>query len=189
MIRIPTALAISLIPMFSAASEHGESAAQQTDQETAQGRIFDMRQCPLDTITFVDPWAGGDFAVTEVGTNYSYLCRSGWQPHAPAGEECSGPYGELILKGTLRQYAGSESQTAFAVWNVIKGAPCCWWEAFPADAEQSLSSGENFEWLEKGNMPTLGEFGFASIDGDSTSNEAFSSLFGNPMMAMLCELR
>ena len=58
--------------------------------------VIDIRDCPLDTLVFVDPWAGGSFTVKRVGTNYSWLCQEGFQP---PDAMCQGPYGDLVLEG------------------------------------------------------------------------------------------
>jgi len=63
------------------------------------GQVINMRQCPLDALTFVDPVAGAEFTVTRVGTNSHYLCDSGPTDIPPADEQCSGPFGDLVLQG------------------------------------------------------------------------------------------
>ena len=46
----------------------------------AQAQTIDIRDCPLDTVVFVDPWAGGSFQVKRVGTKYNWLCEEGFAP-------------------------------------------------------------------------------------------------------------
>ncbi len=47
------------------------------------GEMLDMRKCPLDTVVFLDPWAGETFAVKRVGTNYVYRCEGGLKKTPP----------------------------------------------------------------------------------------------------------
>src|SRR3712207_2422839 len=101
------------------------------------GPVINVRECPLNTITFIDPWADGEFHVTRVGTDYQYLCVSGWTARPPEGEQCQGPYGDLVFEGTLRKYEGSEPETVYAVWHRIKGVPCCGWSVL--DREKGLA--------------------------------------------------
>lgn len=149
------------------------------------GPILDMRQCPLNRITFVDPWAKGEFEVARVGKNYSYLCQSGMTTHPPADEQCMGPYGDLVFEGSLRKYEDSQPETVLAIWSVIKGAPCCGWSVERASLGEAMTQDEGFQWLDEQNMPKLGEFGFAGISFEAPYTEG-TSIFGNPKYAMKC---
>jgi hypothetical protein len=158
-------------------------------QALSQGRTIDLRGCPLDTVTFIDPWAGGEFRVEAVGTNYVYLCGPELREEPSAREDCIGPYGELVLKGSLTKYEGEAPRPLFAVWTVSKSLPCCGWYVSGRDEARFLASLTNFRWLAEDEVPKLGELPFASIDSQSpVSNDDFAAIFGNPKMAMMCEL-
>jgi hypothetical protein len=137
---------------------------------------IDLRECPLDTTVFIDPWAGGTFTVSRVGTDYGYLCDDGIEP---PNELCQGPFGDMVLDGELVEGDGA-SQQKYAIYTVIKGAPCCDWNVTdPADTV----FGERFKWLEPTEVPLLGEQGFLSIESEHGED------FGNPMTAVACTLR
>ena len=152
-----------------------------------RGRSIDMRKCPLDTITFVDPWAGSTFEVTKVGADYTYDCPSGMKPSPPATEERKGPFGDLILEGTYTEDAGK--QTMFAIYKSIEGSPCCGWSSLNGKEDSILSGRKNFKWFSQKDMPRLGEFQFASIDPDQATPDADAKqLINNPLIAMKCRL-
>ncbi len=45
----------------------------------ANSATFDMRDCALNNIIFIDPWAGDQFVTQHVGTSYYYLCGDDWK--------------------------------------------------------------------------------------------------------------
>jgi hypothetical protein len=151
------------------------------------GQILDMRNCPLNTLTFVDPWADGEFQVTRVGRNYQYLCAGGLTSSPPSGERCLGPYGDLIFEGELRNSGGSAPETVFAVFHTYKAVPCCGWSVLDKASGLAATRREGFQWLEEEQMPTLRTVGFAGIGFDEYYNEG-RSIFGNPKYATRCEL-
>lgn len=160
-----------------------------TPQALSQGRTIDLRGCPLNTVTFIDPGAGGEFKVERVGTDYIYLCSSGPREQPVQGEECMGPYCELVLKGMNRKYGGDDAHPLFAVWTVSKAAPCCGWYVTYGDDIRVLGELKNFRWLGEEEIPKLRDLPFASIDSDELiSNDDFDAIFGNPKVAMMCEL-
>lgn len=127
-----------------------------------QASAFDMRECRLDAITFVDPWSLATFKPDRVGLDINYSCGSNEESvRNPDGlKNCRGPYGDVFLQGTFHEN-GRASQF-LAVYSYHKGtAPCCGWSVF--------ASGENIElenratWLSSGGAPRLGEWPFASI--------------------------
>lgn len=146
----------------------------------ASAAIIDMGDCRLDTVTFVDPAAGGSFVVERVGRNVRYLCAAG-----PAdGAACAGPFGDLVLYGTARE-PGQSPRKAFAVWHSEKAAPCCGWRVLEEGAAGSLLTAPGFRWLDGAAAPRLGDVGFASIYFDEyhrTGSDEFSA----PKIAMRC---
>jgi hypothetical protein len=138
---------------------------------------IDLRQCPLDTVVFTDPWGGDTFAVNRVGSDLSYVCEDGAEPPS---DLCMGPVGDLVLDGILTGDTGEEGVPKYAIYTVIRGAPCCDWNVTdPADTVL----GENFKWLEPAAVPLLGDQPFLSIESE------YGEDFGNPMMAVACTLR
>jgi len=139
---------------------------------------IDIRDCRLDTVVFVDPWAGGEFAVTRGGTDYIWQCPEGVQP---PDVNCMGPYGDLVLEGMYRQYPSSKAELMSAIWSVIKGVPCCGWSV--EEGEASTSGRENFKWLPPAEAPALREMQWLSIE----SSEGLA--FQNPVYAAACDER
>tara|TARA_R110002167_G_scaffold82073_10_gene224187 strand:- start:317 stop:895 length:579 start_codon:yes stop_codon:yes gene_type:complete len=144
-------------------------------------RTIDIRDCPLDTTTFVDPWSKGTFSVSRVGTRYEYNCNGVSTKEEIRGEICHGPFGDLILVGELKKYGDSGTETAAAVWSVIWGSPCCHWH----NEQISAISFEGVTWLSRDETPTIGELPFASIE----SSEDDTIEFGNEKLAATCKLR
>jgi hypothetical protein len=139
----------------------------------------DIRECPLDTTVFVDPWAGGKFVVSRVGTDHHYLCDEGVEwPH----DSCRGPFGDLVLEGELfGDEEGAIGERMYATYSVIAGAPCCdWYVTSPAEMKFSAT----FSWLEPGDVPLLRSQPFLAIESVN-----FGSDFGNPLYAASCTLR
>jgi hypothetical protein len=124
--------------------------------------------------------------VTRVGTSYTYSCESGYVEQPIPGEECRGPFGDMVLEGRLRKYEDEPTQTVFAIWTVIDGAPCCGWSARDEASGQSLTQQQNFTWLGEENILTLRDLRFADIYFREYGEG--QSLLGNPKVAMKCEL-
>ena len=159
--------------------------------ERTQGRIIDMRECPLDTITFVDPWANGTFVVTRVGADYYYNCSSGIKLSPSDTDDCKGPLGDLILEGEYRSGDDSERQTVFAIYTTIDGSPCCRWSAVSGTEAGVVSGRINFKWFSAKNMPALRHERFASIDLEPASEadaEDTKQVFFNPLIALKCRI-
>lgn len=144
----------------------------------ASAATIDIRSCPLDTVVFVDPWAGGEFAVKRVGTDYLWQCPDGVEP---PDVNCMGPYGDLVLEGEYRKYSGSQPETMSAIWSVIKGVPCCGWSVVKGTATPNGHG--NFRWLTPAETPKLREMQWLSIEPENTLG------FGNPIFAAACERR
>lgn len=144
---------------------------------SAQAQTIDVRDCPLDTVVFVDPWAGGSFEVKRVGTNYNWLCEEGF---APPDEMCQGPYGDLVLEGEHRGDADAEPEHKTAIYSIIKGVPCCDWSV--EDGRPDLTENEGFKWLDAGDMPKLRDQPFLSIESE------YAEDFGNSYFAAACAL-
>jgi hypothetical protein len=137
----------------------------------------DLRKCPLDTVVFVDPWAGGTFTVSRVGTDREYVCEDG---ATPPSDLCRGPVGDLVLEGVLGGDVEGAGESRYAMYTVVLGAPCCDWNiTIPAETVFS----PNLKWLAPEEVPLLGEQAFLSIDSE------YGEDFGNPFMAAACTLR
>jgi hypothetical protein len=143
----------------------------------ADGTI-DLRDCPLDTTVFVDPWAGQTFKVKRVGTDYTYMCEEGFKP---PDAMCRGPFGDLVLEGERSYSEDSPGETMYATYSIIAGVPCCdWYVHTPAE----MKFGGDFKWLNPKDVPLLREQAWLSIDAVN-----FGSDFGNPLFAVSCTLR
>ena len=142
------------------------------------GQQIDLRDCPLDTTVFVDPWAGQMFKVKRVGTAYTYMCPDGFEPPSAM---CRGPFGDLVLEGERSDSEDSPSETMYATYSIIAGVPCCDW--FVTRPEEMKFAGD-FKWLEPKDVPLLKEQPWLSIDAIN-----FGSDFGNPLYAVACKLR
>jgi len=70
---------------------------------------------------------------------------------------------------------------------VIKAAPCCGWSVLDESSGQEPTEEDGFRWLGKGEMPLLGETGFASIQFDEAHRNGIA-MFSAPKYAMKCEL-
>ena len=138
---------------------------------------IDLRQCPLDTVVFADPWAGATFAVSRVGIDRDYICEEG---ATPPSDLCRGPVGDLVLEGVLAGDVNDAGASKYAIYTVVLGAPCCDWNVTdPADTVFT----DNFRWLTPEEVPPLGDQPFLSVDSD------YGEDFGNPFMAVACTLR
>jgi hypothetical protein len=145
---------------------------------SAHAQTIDLRDCPLDTVVFTDPWAGGSFTVKRVGTNYNWLCADGFQP---PDEMCQGPYGDLVLDGEYRSDANAAPEQKMAIYTIIKGVPCCDWSV--ESGNSPVIKNEDFKWLEAAKTPLLREMPFLSIESEHAED------FGNPYFAAACTLR
>lgn len=143
--------------------------------EAAEQRL-DIRDCPLDTVVFVDPWAGGMFSVARVGTEYRWLCDEGKVMPDPS---CVGPYGNLVLEGTYRKYQNEPTEPMTATYTIENAVPCCGWSVEEGAANDSRSG---FTWLGPTGMPKLRDMQWLSI-------EAPDGTFMNPLYAAACTLR
>lgn len=143
----------------------------------AQAKTIDIRDCSLEGLTFVDPWAGGSFTVRKVGTAYAYNCPEGV---VVPNDECRGPYGDLVLEGDYRENSNDGPVTKSAIWSVIPAVPCCGWNVLQG---AYLPSEKGFAWLTGSAVPKLADMSFLSIESESGED------FGNPLMAASCEIR
>jgi hypothetical protein len=150
------------------------------------GQVVDIGACPLDTLTFVDPVAGGIFVVDRVGADRHYLC-AGSMVAEPAGGECSGPFGDLVLEGKVREPDDAAPRTVFAIWSVEPAAPCCGWRVLNETSAPAVTGQPGFHWLDHAAVPTLATTGFAAITFDDLHREG-SAMF-SPKSAMRCELK
>lgn len=161
------------------------------DHAYAKRAKVTLEGCSLDSVTFVEPWAGGEFRVRRVGSNHHYLCGDAFEiVSLKGGQDCYGPVGQLVLEGRLKQRSGGNAVTVFAVWNIIKGAPCCWWDGFREPNEVSALREPHFRWLTGNKVPKLKDLSFASIEAhDTYSNKVAQIMFDNSFIAMKCTFR
>ncbi|MEC9368195.1 MAG: hypothetical protein VX871_05820 [Pseudomonadota bacterium] len=152
---------------------------------------IDMRKCPLDTVSFIDPWGGAEFEVQKVATDHYWLCPSGEQFTDPKGSnpECVGPYGDLLLKGQFRANGeGTEAKPVTLIYSVIKAVPCCAWN-LTEQGEASLALGKpQFRWRMEKDMPLLGDYPFATIEPEDHSGPEIGQVINNPLIALKCRL-
>jgi len=144
---------------------------------------FDIRDCQLNKLTFVDPWGGDEFAVTKVFTTEKFECGDEWLETAK-DESCTGPFGEVLLEGEITGADTNGSQKAVAVYSTYQASPCCGWGVY---APQSDYVDEIMDQArEIGKDTTLRNYPFASIDNEDNyyGNPAYD--FGNEKYAMIC---
>jgi hypothetical protein len=150
------------------------------------GQVIDMRACPLDRTTFIDPVAGGKFTVGRVGADYRFQCADGMTRWPRAGEDCRGPFGDLVLAGVVREPDDPGPRNVFAVWTVKRTAPCCGWSVLDEAAGQAVIGRPGFRWLAPDAVPTLGAVSFADIRFDTLHQDGIEIF--SPKTAMRCEL-
>jgi hypothetical protein len=138
----------------------------------ASAGIIDMRDCRLDTVTFIDPVAGGAFTVRRVGRNSSCTRKA----------VCDGRLGDLVLAGRLSE-PGEAPLIVYAIWHTEPAAPCCGWRVLAEKEGRKLAARAGFHWLDR--APRLGETGFASIYFDEAHQEG-RDIFSAPKVAMRC---
>lgn len=143
----------------------------------AADKQIDIRDCPLDTMVFLDPWAEQVFKVKRVGTDYSFSCEDETKP---PDDSCRGPYGDLVLEGEWSDWKGPPGETMYATYRVIDGVPCCDWHV---TKQQETKFGPGFKWLEPKDVPLLKTQPFLSIES------GYDTDFGNPLYVVSCTLR
>jgi hypothetical protein len=148
---------------------------------SASAASLDIRDCPLDTLVFVDPWANSTFEVDRVGRSETWSCPDGVKP---PDMTCRGPFGDTVLQGTYAEYGGAEQVPMTAVYSVIAAVPCCGWNVAEGRTGDQV---ENFRWLDATEMPVLRSVPWLSIDSDPMTEHG--SDFGNPLYAAACTLR
>ncbi len=153
----------------------------------AGAATIDLRECPLDRVTFIDPWAGGSFTVDRVGIDHVYRCGDDYVDEPVEGMACA-QYGRTALEGDLLPRGDdTEPSRVLAVWYVEAANPCCGWSlAWPTASETA-----QYRWLEGDDVPLLGDMPFASIDPPSSEPLTFENgrvlEFGNEKNALVCE--
>lgn len=131
----------------------------------------DMRDCPMDALTFIDPWFEERFEVNAVGADERLMCDGEFIPAAAAAnpDSCDGPFGYTFLFGHFSSAAPFAADTpddpkaALAVWSVLPAAPCCDWELFPVNAFPA-DHWQGAVLSTPGNAPTLRSIGTATIE-------------------------
>lgn len=149
------------------------------------GPILDLRDCPLDRLTFVDPVAGGTFVVTRAGADYRFLCGQDMVARMLPGADCRGPFGALVLAGTVREPDDTGPRSVFAVWTVEPAAPCCGWSVLDEADGAAIVGRPEFGWFAPDAVPALGAMGFADISFDRLHREGMATF--SPKIAMRCE--
>ncbi len=137
---------------------------------------WDIRDCPIGDVTFVDPWAGYEFHVNSVGGSYRYQCdEAGWVDNDIETDLCR-RFGFTALVGEKIDTDGIKSLGRFvAVYYIAPAAPCCGWEVKTETLFNESSDSRKVEWFTARTMPKLSSFPFASIEG-----------MGNDLLALKC---
>jgi len=148
---------------------------------------LDISECPITNLVFVDSWTKSEFIVKKVGISYMYICGNAIGP-AAIRADCKGPYGDTLFEGLFKDKTNLSSQpsTAYFVWSVIKGVPCCGWNAFNKATADEIVQKKEFKWLSNGSAPKLKDMGFASIQLDNNSTNE-TGVLSNPMNALRCQ--
>lgn len=146
-----------------------------------QAAAYDMRSCPLDALTFVNPWSEAEFQPNRVGVKLYYACgpeeKIVTSPTDTA--DCTGPFGELMLEGIFADN-GQETRL-LAMYTVYKGtSPCCGWSVFAPGEEPEIEA--RAVWLDQGAAPRLGEWPFASIENDWGTRDDMDGV-----VALICD--
>lgn len=151
----------------------------------ANGAAFDLRECPLDKLTFVDPWVGDSFKVDRVGIDYTYRCGDEYVDEPIEGQACV-QFGRTALEGDLRDADGVEKYHMLSIWYVETANPCCGWVQEWLTPESVAA----YDWVEGADVPLLGQMPFASIEagGTLTLKSGLLVSFGNEKHAMVCAL-
>jgi hypothetical protein len=106
--------------------------------------------CPIDQVVFRDEQSGKEFAAERVALNYLYDCQGQFVAatrERPDLRDCRGPYGDTIIEG----FMGGEK--VFALYSVIRGAPCCTWESYLGTNTVILKKVKS--WLPTGTGPKI----------------------------------
>ena len=122
---------------------------------------WDIRDCPLSSLTFVDPWGGARFEVAQAAQSVFYLCdgmREVVATEQPEG--CAGPYGEVLLAGRLTDPVHGKRQL-IARYTQFPAALCCLWNYQPQAGTVPYTA--EAAWYSHGQGPTLRQWPFAAI--------------------------
>lgn len=92
---------------------------------------FDMRDCPLNRLVFMDYWTGAQFNVEQSFGGLKYICpvEGGHIEQDNPGPDCR-RLGKIHLAGDLveRGWNGARNEIAVvATYHRIWGSPCCEW--------------------------------------------------------------
>jgi hypothetical protein len=108
-------------------------------------------RCRLDQVVFTDSKSGRQFAAERVAVDYFYLCDNSatkrYSRPQKQFKDCYGPLGYTIIEGKL------DATKAYAVYTVIKGAPCCHWESYLGRLKKPAPKVK--EWLRPSEIPTI----------------------------------
>lgn len=148
---------------------------------------WDIRDCPMSSLTFASPWTGTSFKVQQAAESIYYLCNGKdevFTDERPEG--CKGPFGEVLLSGTMTEGKGRQKQL-IARYTQMPAAPCCLWDyqqpgaITPRDAQA--------EWHSSGSGPLLREWPIAAIeiDSDLIRDEDVGRYPAEQLIAVACE--
>lgn len=146
---------------------------------TVLAETFNMANCRVSAVTFVDPWAKTTFEVEKVGTNYYYDCHDGKLVDEQKADGSCRQFGNLVLQGKEREQDSDVGQDMLAIYYVEPAAPCCGWQVLKPGSNDAKEALAEVTWLKPEEAPALHENGFASIDPKDGSN---------PKVAMRCDL-
>jgi hypothetical protein len=108
-------------------------------------------RCRLDQIVFKDNKSGRHFVAERVAVDYFYLCEDSatkrYSRPQKQFKDCYGPLGYTIIEGKL------DRAKAYAVYTVIKGAPCCHWQSYLGRLEKPAPKVR--EWLRADDIPAI----------------------------------
>jgi len=153
--------------------------------DAASKKEVSLEICPLDKVTFVDR-VGGAFSVQKVGKSHGHICE-GERGKQLLDEDGDCPYGWTVLQGQLKRDKNSESETVWAILQIMPAAPCCGWLVYRDAEKVEALQRSNFVWLDGEDVPRLKELRFSTIGFDEPiSNAEAREIFGNDKSPSRC---
>ena len=141
---------------------------------------FDLRDCPVDRVTFLDYWAGTTFEVSEQLSGLQNHClRDGEMViEAEDGIDCR-RLGEVSLAGVM------DGQEVVATYTVEWGAPCCGWRVQRAEDFRATLPATALP--RPATVPTLGEAEIYPVIEQGLFSDAPGDITPmNPLVPVLC---
>lgn len=114
----------------------------------------DLRDCPLNRLTFLDYWSGAMLEIDRSFGGFKYLCSEGGKvtERTENGEDCR-RVGDIHLGGRL------DGQPVVATYSVIWGSPCCSWAMVPLEVFLSNADNAAAAYRQTDKAPALGMSG------------------------------